>query len=152
MIKYFEYDVREVELERLRVGLLQKNGSLTYVKINETPHYEFVMAYIESRVERGAGGYASYNDYNLRAKHTTTDDIFKLLIESIHKNGFVTEYGLIQATRSVRRLAPWSRYDVTDGAHRVSILSAFKVKKIQVSLVMQRESYLKSFLNQIRAF
>jgi len=138
-------------LKNIRIGIKCLKGNIRYVAVWETPHYEFVKSYINNSPENEACGYKSYNHYNEIAKHPTTDNRFKMIADSIFTEGYVHERGLIQVTRSIRRPMPWNRFDVTDGAHRVAILSAIGLEKIRVEFKMETDNLFKMFINKIRA-
>jgi len=154
--KYFIFShFKVVNIDRLYVCLINSNlGNIKYVNIKKTPHYYFVCEYlgIKNKHEENT---INYNDYiNSNPLDPRSKEKFIQLIDSINKNGYNFKELPILVFKTIKRPLPYGRYDVADGFHRLSILTALDSKNVNVAVIKRRQSIFmrlkKRLLNAIK--
>lgn len=143
-------DYKPVPLSLLRVKLtpLTKGAMGGYVDIHETPHYGFVCNYLYGTPVAPSHGYIDYSYYNGRNQHQLDAEGYKELIDGIVSYGFNNNKCPILVLRP-RRLSINPPWHVIDGSHRVAILAALNINKIDVGILKFKKTIFSRILDKV---
>ena len=137
---------KTIPIDKLFVGFHDSQlNYLKYINIKESPHYFSASQYLRKN-NKSLLSYKKYIKLNPDDPRSELD--FINLIISIKSNGYnFNEYPIL-VFKSYKRLFPLGRYEVADGFHRLSILAALGVNKLNVAVLKRN----KSILNRINWF
>ena len=121
-----------------------KLNDIKYINVRESPHYFSVLEYLNNNNKN----FTHYNKYiKLNPNDPRSDINFIKLINSIKANGYNFRESPILVFKSYKRPLPFGRYDVADGFHRLAILAALDVNKLNIAVLKRNKSILNRLSN-----